>query len=258
MGAIGGDEVHNRHRIPAPGCRIRRHEERIRADRAARCTADDPGLRPGAVEPVAVAQRHAHEARQKHRHRAPAQLARGRDAAQQRRRADRPDRHEPRRRVQPRLDAHREGSGPRQPSRSAAEQPAPLNDLWRSLSPRSPVVVFNARTGGATPSGPSSTPTRPPTPTGCCSSVRPRTSPRASATSSCCATSRTRAATRSRPPTTAGTASTATSVGRTSRAAAISTACGRSPSPASAASPAAPCTSATTRSSRSAIPTCAT
>ena len=84
----------------------------------------------------------------KHRHRSPAQPARGRDAAQQGRRADRPDRHEPRRRLQPRLDDDREGPGARHAggARSAASCRRSAT-CARSLSPRSPVVVFNARTG---------------------------------------------------------------------------------------------------------------
>ncbi len=76
-----------------------------------------------------MAERLAHEARQEHRHRSPAQPARGRHAAQQGRRADRPVGHEPRRRLQPRLDDDREGPRARQPGgapahpRAVAEQP---------------------------------------------------------------------------------------------------------------------------------------
>ena len=59
-----------------------------------------------------------------------------------------PDRHEPRRRLQPGLDAADQGAGPgdRRGRRAASKLP-PIGDLSKSLARRSPVVVINARTG---------------------------------------------------------------------------------------------------------------
>ena len=114
---------------------------------------------PGRV-PVPVAERLLHEARQTHRDRPAPRARQVRDAAQQERQADRPEGHEPRRRLQPGSAMLVKVPGLDTPAAAASSNLPPLTNLKRGLAKRSPVVVINAAPGSATRSGPRSTRTR--------------------------------------------------------------------------------------------------